>query len=162
MYTSGTTGTPKGVPLTHANIVAELEGVNLVLKLSDKEKILSLLAAFSRVFADRKYVDRDDLRLRGRLLKRTDARRTEQGDESIQADDPHDRAAALVSVSQKDIRRRQSQTEIRSDAFQSDARRSTARSATHCGINLGRKFFGAGARIIWRKTADCDLGRFAF
>ncbi len=46
MYTSGTTGTPKGVPLTHANIIAELEGVNLVLKLSDKEKILSLLPLF--------------------------------------------------------------------------------------------------------------------
>jgi len=46
MYTSGTTGTPKGVPLTHGNIVAELEGVNLVLKLSDKEKILSLLPLF--------------------------------------------------------------------------------------------------------------------
>ncbi len=46
MYTSGTTGTPKGVPLTHGNIIAELEGVNLVLKLSDKEKILSLLPLF--------------------------------------------------------------------------------------------------------------------
>ncbi len=46
MYTSGTTGTPKGVPLTHANIIAELEGVNRVLKLSDKEKILSLLPLF--------------------------------------------------------------------------------------------------------------------
>ncbi|MGB4988781.1 MAG: AMP-binding protein, partial [Pyrinomonadaceae bacterium] len=46
MYTSGTTGTPKGVPLTHANIIAELEGVNLVLKLSDKERILSLLPLF--------------------------------------------------------------------------------------------------------------------
>jgi long-chain acyl-CoA synthetase len=46
MYTSGTTGTPKGVPLTHANVIAELEGVNRVLKLSDKEKILSLLPLF--------------------------------------------------------------------------------------------------------------------
>ncbi|MGE3466016.1 MAG: AMP-binding protein [Pyrinomonadaceae bacterium] len=46
MYTSGTTGTPKGVPLTHANIIAELEGVNRVLRLSDKERILSLLPLF--------------------------------------------------------------------------------------------------------------------
>ena len=46
MYTSGTTGTPKGVPLNHNNIIAELEGVNRVLKLSDKEKILSLLPLF--------------------------------------------------------------------------------------------------------------------
>jgi long-chain acyl-CoA synthetase len=46
MYTSGTTGTPKGVPLTHGNILAELEGVNYVLKLSDKERILSLLPLF--------------------------------------------------------------------------------------------------------------------
>lgn len=46
MYTSGTTGTPKGVPLTHGNIFAELEGVNRVLHLSDKEKILSLLPLF--------------------------------------------------------------------------------------------------------------------
>ncbi len=46
MYTSGTTGTPKGVPLTHDNVIAELEGVNYVLKLSDKEKILSLLPLF--------------------------------------------------------------------------------------------------------------------
>lgn len=46
MYTSGTTGTPKGVPLTHGNIIAELEGVNLVINLSDKDKILSLLPLF--------------------------------------------------------------------------------------------------------------------
>ena len=46
IYTSGTTGTPKGVPLTHGNIAAELDGVNDVLKLTDKEKILSLLPLF--------------------------------------------------------------------------------------------------------------------
>jgi len=46
IYTSGTTGMPKGVPLTHANIVGELSGVNDVLKLSDKESILSLLPLF--------------------------------------------------------------------------------------------------------------------
>ncbi|MEP6705544.1 MAG: AMP-binding protein, partial [Acidobacteriota bacterium] len=46
IYTSGTTGTPKGVPLTHGNILAELDGVNAVLKLTDKEKILSLLPLF--------------------------------------------------------------------------------------------------------------------
>ncbi len=46
MYTSGTTGTPNSVPLTHGNILAELEGVNYVLRLTDKEKILSLLPLF--------------------------------------------------------------------------------------------------------------------
>ncbi len=46
IYTSGTTGTPKGVPLTHGNILAELNGINRVLRLSDKEKILSLLPLF--------------------------------------------------------------------------------------------------------------------
>ena len=46
IYTSGTTGTPKGVPLTHGNITTELDGINEVLKLSEKEKILSLLPLF--------------------------------------------------------------------------------------------------------------------
>lgn len=46
IYTSGTTGTPKGVPLTHGNIVAELDGINEVLKLTDKETVLSLLPLF--------------------------------------------------------------------------------------------------------------------
>ena len=46
MYTSGTTGTPKGVPLTHGNIVGELSGVNDVLTLGDKDRILSLLPLF--------------------------------------------------------------------------------------------------------------------
>jgi long-chain acyl-CoA synthetase len=46
MYTSGTTGTPKGVPLTHGNITAELDGVYVVLHLTEKEKILSLLPLF--------------------------------------------------------------------------------------------------------------------
>lgn len=46
MYTSGTTGTPKGVPLTHGNITAELDGIYEVLKLSDKDSILSLLPLF--------------------------------------------------------------------------------------------------------------------
>ena len=46
IYTSGTTGTPKGVPLTHSNIVSELDGINEVLKLTDKETVLSLLPLF--------------------------------------------------------------------------------------------------------------------
>ncbi len=46
IYTSGTTGVPKGVPLTHGNIIAELDGINKVLKLTDKETILSLLPLF--------------------------------------------------------------------------------------------------------------------
>ena len=46
MYTSGTTGTPKGVPLTHGNITSELDGIYEVLKLTEQEKILSLLPLF--------------------------------------------------------------------------------------------------------------------
>jgi long-chain acyl-CoA synthetase len=46
MYTSGTTGTPKGVPLTHGNIVAELDGISDILKLDASVKILSLLPLF--------------------------------------------------------------------------------------------------------------------
>lgn len=46
IYTSGTTGVPKGVPLTHGNIAAELSGVNAVLKLTEKETVLSLLPLF--------------------------------------------------------------------------------------------------------------------
>ena len=46
MYTSGTTGTPKGVPLTHGNITAELDGIYQVLKLNSDDKILSLLPLF--------------------------------------------------------------------------------------------------------------------
>ncbi|MBX3292354.1 MAG: AMP-binding protein [Acidobacteria bacterium] len=46
MYTSGTTGTPKGVPLTHGNIVAELAGVDPVLSITPDDRILSLLPLF--------------------------------------------------------------------------------------------------------------------
>jgi long-chain acyl-CoA synthetase len=46
IYTSGTTGTPKGVPLSHGNITGELDGIYEVLKLTEEEKILSLLPLF--------------------------------------------------------------------------------------------------------------------
>jgi long-chain acyl-CoA synthetase len=46
IYTSGTTGTPKGVPLTHGNIYAEVEGVQEVMRITDREIILSLLPLF--------------------------------------------------------------------------------------------------------------------
>ena len=103
MYTSGTTGTPKGVPLTHGNILAELEGVNYVLHLSDKEQILSLLPLFHCLSADRKSMDRDGLRMPGRLSKGTDASRALVSDARIQTDHPDDGAAALVPLSQEDL-----------------------------------------------------------
>jgi long-chain acyl-CoA synthetase len=46
IYTSGTTGAPKAVPLTHANINAEVDGIQEVLGITDKEVILSLLPLF--------------------------------------------------------------------------------------------------------------------
>lgn len=46
IYTSGTTGKPKGVPLTHGNILAELDGINEVLAIDSGERILSLLPLF--------------------------------------------------------------------------------------------------------------------
>ncbi len=43
IYTSGNTGTPKGVMLTHKNIINQIHDINLILPLSKKEVILSLL-----------------------------------------------------------------------------------------------------------------------
>ena len=49
-YTSGTTGTPKGVPLTHSNIYHEAVGCQEVMKLREAEVVLSVLPLF-HVFA---------------------------------------------------------------------------------------------------------------
>jgi len=46
IYTSGTTGVPKAVPLTHGNIYEESDGVEVVMRLTDQEVILSLLPLF--------------------------------------------------------------------------------------------------------------------
>ena len=46
MYTSGTTGVPKAVPLTHGNIYAESNKVQEVMHISDQEVVLSLLPLF--------------------------------------------------------------------------------------------------------------------
>jgi long-chain acyl-CoA synthetase len=49
-YTSGTTGTPKGVALTHSNIYHEAVGCQEVMHLSETEVVLSVLPLF-HVFA---------------------------------------------------------------------------------------------------------------
>lgn len=46
MYTSGTTGMPKAVPLTHGNINAESTGLQQAIPLTDNEVVLSLLPLF--------------------------------------------------------------------------------------------------------------------
>ena len=54
IYTSGTTGEPKGVMLTHGNIIANLEGALAMLDLSDEDVALSFLPlchAFERMVA---------------------------------------------------------------------------------------------------------------
>lgn len=46
IYTSGTTARPKGVPLTHGNISAQISAVESVMKISDQEVVLSILPLF--------------------------------------------------------------------------------------------------------------------
>lgn len=46
MYTSGTTGTPKAVPLTHGNVQAESLGIDEAMQVTDREIVLGLLPMF--------------------------------------------------------------------------------------------------------------------
>ena len=49
IYTSGTTGIPKGVMLSHFNIVSNVQAVTLLLPIEDKHRVLSFLP-FSHIF----------------------------------------------------------------------------------------------------------------
>ena len=49
IYTSGTTGEPKGVLLTHKNLLSNIEGVTEIIPLSENDKFLSFLP-LSHVF----------------------------------------------------------------------------------------------------------------
>ncbi len=43
IFTSGTTGTPKGVPITHGNILANARGVLKILDVSSRDRVVSVL-----------------------------------------------------------------------------------------------------------------------
>lgn len=45
IYTSGTTGPPKGVELTHANVIAETDAVRVLFEVSPGDRVLSYLPA---------------------------------------------------------------------------------------------------------------------
>ncbi|MBN1896019.1 long-chain fatty acid--CoA ligase [bacterium] len=46
VYTSGTTGSPKGAELTHANVLADLEAVAEVLKLSHSDSVVGVIPLY--------------------------------------------------------------------------------------------------------------------
>ncbi|MBL9048417.1 MAG: AMP-binding protein, partial [Tabrizicola sp.] len=46
LYTSGTTGAPKGVTLTHGNVLANAEAVVRYLALDERDSVLSVLAFY--------------------------------------------------------------------------------------------------------------------
>ena len=48
MLTSGTTGTPKGVMLTHANVASQVEAIEQVVRLTPRDVLIGILPFFHR------------------------------------------------------------------------------------------------------------------
>ena len=103
MYTSGTTGAPKAVPLTHGNIYAESDKVEEVMRIGDQEVIVSLLPLFHAYSQIVNLWLATTVGARVVYLTELSSAGIERGLRESGGDCARWRAATLVSLSQKDL-----------------------------------------------------------